>query len=168
MFLRRSVDHENQISAEPLNHSKYSYCIVIPVFNEYDYIIKTLKSINNQSKKYLQKLLVILNINNSTEDSLIIKENNYQTHQLINNQKYKYSLIIIDNYSKKNAFKKKHSGVGIARKIGMDFALQFGFKNSLLCCLDADTLIHKDYLKQISQIFKNTKVSKRIEKNVFI
>ena len=60
----------------------------------------------------------------------------------------------MDYYSRENALHENFFGVGLARKIGMDFALNYAHNNSLLFCLDADTLISKNYLKIIVQYYK--------------
>ena len=55
-------------SLDPIpKKNSYKYFIVIPVYNEYDYLLETLYSINQQPLKYINELLVILVINNSNE-----------------------------------------------------------------------------------------------------
>jgi len=56
-------------------------------------------------------------------------------------------------------FNNKIAGVGAARKTGMDFALQYAKSDSLLCSLDADTIISQDYLSTIDKIFTNNKIN---------
>ena len=50
------------------------------------------------------------------------------------------------------------NGVGEARKIGMDYALDFfdtaDFENSIICSLDADTVIEKNYFSLIRENFR--------------
>jgi len=139
---------------KPFNQ-KYKYFMIIPVYNEYDYILNTLESINNNESGYLCDLLVVLVINNSKDEKKDIVKSNKNTHDLIIKQKYKYEYIIINCYSKSNALEGKNSGVGFARKIGMDFCLKFSTKHSLLCCMDADTLINNKYFKNINNTFKD-------------
>ena len=134
---------------------RYKYFMIIPTYNEYDYILNTLESIDNNELDYLSDLLVVLVINNSKDENNDIVRLNSKTHKLILKQRYKYEFIIIDCYSKKNALEKKYSGVGYARKIGMDFCLEYAKQNSLLCCMDADTLISNKYFKNVSKAFKD-------------
>ena len=136
----------------------YKYFIIIPIFNEYDYILQTLKSIDKNPQIYLDELLVVLVINNSINDSDDIKNNNFKTHKTISNQKYHYEYLIIDSYSKKNALGKKHCGVGVSRKIGMDFAIYFSRENSILFSLDADTLVSEKYFETITNCFDKMKI----------
>lgn len=132
---------------------KYPYFIVIPVYNEINYIGNTLQSINHQNQDLLDKTLIILVINNSDTSTHKITTSNYNTHQKIKEKKYNFEYIILDYYSSGNAISEKFCGVGLARKIGLDFALHYAYENSLLFCLDADTLISKNYLKIITQYY---------------
>ena len=140
-----------------LNKKKYDFFIVIPIYNEYDYIIDTLNSIQDQNQKLLKKTLSIFVINNSQKDTLNVVNNNKKSHTLIVNQAYKFEHVILDFYSSGNALPDNSSGVGYARKIGMDFALQYAKSDSLLCSLDADTIISEDYISTIDNCFKNNK-----------
>ena len=78
------------------------------------------------------------------------KNNNQNTYQKLINKKYNFDFIVIDSFSNNYAIPKKLAGVGYARKIGLDFSLSYISNNkAILCCLDADTLISKDYLKKV-------------------
>ena len=140
------------------SNQEYKYFMIIPVYNEYDYILDTLKSINSNGLSYLSNLLVVLVINNSKDENKTIVQSNRQTHKLIIKQKYNFEYMIIDCYSNKCALDEKYSGVGFARKIGMDFCLKFSNEHSLLCCMDADTLINNKYFKNISDTFKDKRI----------
>ena len=131
----------------------YNYFIIIPVFNEYYYLLNTLKSINNQKNILLNNTLVILVINNSIDSNQSIKNNNESTNQLIKLYKFNFEYVILDYYSSGYELPNKKAGVGVARKIGMDYCLEYSTKDSLLFCLDADTLISKKYLSQIIQCY---------------
>ena len=82
---------------KPFNQ-KYKYFMIIPVYNEYDYILDTLKSINSNGLSYLSNLLVVLVINNSKDENKTIIQSNRQTHKLIIKQKYNFEYTIIDCY----------------------------------------------------------------------
>ena len=131
------------------NKEQYDYFIVIPVFNEFDYLLTTLQSINNQDQSLLKKTLVVLVINNCIDSEKSIKNNNQLTFEMVQNKKFNYEYIILDYYSKGNELPINKSGVGVARKIGMDYCLTYSYASSLLFCLDADTLIAKSYLTKI-------------------
>ena len=135
---------------------EYQYFFIIPSYAEKLYIQHTLDSINQQHKKLLDNTLVVIVINNSKDSSDIIKKNNYATYNKIINLNYKFEFIIIDCFSKYYALPKKNAGVGLARKIGMDYCIKFSTADSLFFSLDADTLINRNYLKVIAHQY-NTK-----------
>ena len=139
---------------QTVKKKSYKYFVVIPVFNEHNFIFDTLESINNNSETYLENLLVVLIINNCINDSQAIKDNNYNTYQLLKEKTYKYECLVIDCFSPKYQLKSKYSGVGFARKIGMDFVLKYSNSDSIIFSLDADTIIDKNYFNIISKAFK--------------
>ena len=57
---------------------------------------------------------------------------------------------------------KKHGGVGLARKIGMDLAIDYFYKTGnpegILISLDADCTVSKNYLRDIYDAFQDEKV----------
>ena len=153
-LLKRSL-HDIGKPHQKIKNKKFNFFIVVPCYNEFDYIFETLKSINVQNEKILKKTLVIIVINNSIEEIKTIKNNNQNTYQKLINKKYNFDFIAIDSFSNNYAIPKKLAGVGYARKIGLDFSLSYILNNkAILCCLDADTLISKDYLKKIKENFK--------------
>jgi len=138
-----------------IKNKKFNFFIVIPCYNELEYIFETLKSINKQNQKILNDTLVIVVINNSKDEKELVKNNNKKTYQKLIEKKYNYNFIAIDAFSVNNAMPNKLAGVGYARKIGLDFSLNYILsEQSLLCSLDADTLIIKNYLKKIKENFK--------------
>ena len=134
---------------------KYKYFIIIPAYAENLYLERTLDSINEQEVKLLNQTLVIIVINNSSDDSQNIKNNNALTYQHIINLNYKFEFILIDCFSSRYALSKKDAGVGLARKIGMDYCIKFSNQSSLFCSLDADTIINKNYLRTIAKEYIN-------------
>jgi len=151
---KRSIHHFGK-PHKNIKNKKFNFFIVIPCYNELDYIFETLKSINQQNQKILNETLVIVVINNSKDEKESVKNNNQKTYQKLIEKKYNYNLIAIDAFSKDNAIPNKLAGVGFARKIGLDFSLNhIVSEGSLLCSLDADTLINEHYLKKVKDNFK--------------
>ena len=142
--------------------NNYKYFIIIPSFSEKLYIKKTLESISQQEKNLLDQTLIIIVINNSINDNNQIKENNYQTYKSLSKREYSFEVIIIDCFSKEHAFSNKKSGVGMARKIGHDYCINYSNANSLFFSLDADTIIHHNYLKKIIKQFNIKKFSSAV------
>ena len=137
-----------------LNKNIYKYFIIIPAYNEYPTILKTLDSINSQPISYLKDTLVIIIINNSKNDHKHVIKNNSYLYNILKIKKYNYELITLDYFSQYNAIDQKNFGVGTARKIGMDFALNYAQESSLFFSLDADTLLDKQYLLTIVDSYK--------------
>tara|TARA_Y100001970_G_scaffold91791_1_gene115836 strand:- start:32373 stop:33509 length:1137 start_codon:yes stop_codon:yes gene_type:complete len=131
----------------------YKYFIIIPSFSESDYIFDTLNTISNQNPDLLLQTLIVIVINNAERDSLQIKKNNQQTYDMLLQATYPFEMIVIDCFSEQNALDDLKAGVGLARKIGYDYCIQYAEYTSLFLSLDADTLIHQDYLLYISDYF---------------
>tara|TARA_B100000614_G_scaffold262200_1_gene294674 strand:- start:3932 stop:5056 length:1125 start_codon:yes stop_codon:yes gene_type:complete len=138
-----------------LKNKKFDFFIVIPCYNEYNYIFKTLDSISKQNNIYLKNLLIVIVINNAKSSSTDVVENNSKTYNKIVETNYNLNLIAIDAFSKKFSVTDKKSGVGFARKVGLDHCLNY-FKNlnSKLCFLDADTIIDSNYLDFIDDNYQ--------------
>ena len=154
-YLEKKSVHKVGKPHKSITQKKFDFFVVIPCYNEFDYIFKTLESINNQEQTILNNTLIIIVINNSKEESDLVKSNNQNTYQKLIEKKYNFNFIVIDSFSKEYAIPEKLAGVGYARKIGLDFSLNHILsERSLLCSLDADTLINKNYLKKIKTNFK--------------
>ncbi len=133
--------------------------IVIPCYNE-DKIIDTILSIKNNffDDNFFEIIIVI---NHSIDDSKIIKNKNIETLEQLqrfvkkNNWNNVFCIKAFDlPYNK--------SGVGFARKIGMDLAVsRFNFlnkPNGIIVSLDADTLVANNYLQEINTTFGNKNI----------
>lgn len=103
--------------------------IVIPVYNEEEYLDKCLKSIANQT---LFPLEVIVIDNNSTD----------QTSKIA--QKYSFVKLISES----------NQGVVYSRNKGFDIA-----KGSIVGRIDADTRIDEDWVESLEEIFTNPNIS---------
>ena len=128
--------------------------IIIPAYCESKYIIDTLDSLNEQVDFDLSSLLVLVVINNSKDDSPNVIEDNRITARLIEKKKSRYNLEYIDAFSIGNGIPGNLAGVGYSRKIGMDFALKYSYPDTILHCLDADTIVSKDYMTEITSAYK--------------
>jgi len=131
----------------------YDFLITIPCYDEYDYIFKTLDSINSQNKNILKNTLVSVAINNSIDEDKSIIVNNQRTYQKLLNNKYDFELIIIDAFSKNKSLESKISGAGMARKISVDLMISYLKSNSIICFIDADTILSEKYLSIIKSSY---------------
>lgn len=134
--------------------------MVIPCFNEPDLIssLKSLARCNIPQKK----VEVIVVINSGTDHSAEIKNQDLKSLAEMNawlktvDQKFiSFKSIFVDDLPP------KHTGVGLARKIGMDEAVarfdKVGF-DGVIICFDADSLCDANYLREIENHFlKNPK-----------
>ena len=135
----------------------YNQIISIPCYAELDYIFLTLDSINSQCIEILSTTLVSITINNPNNCDSIIFDNNLLTFKKIIKMKYMFEIVIIDCFSKNRAFTDKYAGVGLARKLSVDLILKYTHLDTIICFLDADTIIKKDYLYNI---YKNKALNK--------
>jgi hypothetical protein len=129
-----------------------SFIVVIPVYLE-DKILVTLLSLKNASlPKQDVEILIVVNYSvNDTDDNKLINQrifNELLTWCRINSTDgiRFYPLLAAD-------LPAKHAGAGLARKIGMDQALQrynqIDRHDGLILSLDADTTIDNNYFKAI-------------------
>ena len=150
------ADKKWQPSSTPPKNT-YDTIITIPCYNEYDYIFKTLDSINNQNSTILEKTLVSIVINNSIEEHESILLNNRKTYEKLKSSIYNFDFFVVDAFSGNKAIESKYSGAGMARKISVDCALNYLNIDSLICFIDADTILSNDYLSCIQASYDRHK-----------
>ena len=147
--------------------------VVIPAIDERENIQKLLHSLSRNSKKSLTNTLFLFVINNLVSSSDEVKLQNKLTLQDFNDliqspvksaassDASSMNLAYIDAASGDNALPAKTGGVGLARKTGMDTALQLfsdTAKRKILVCLDADCTVAPNYLDAIRKAFMNDSV----------
>ncbi|MEM6633509.1 MAG: glycosyltransferase [Bacteroidota bacterium] len=130
--------------------------LTIPCHNEPD-VVKTLDSLEICQKPPCEvEVLVIVN---ASEDhpQAILQQNDHSIRQIshwieASSKKFTYHLL---NFP---ALPQKHAGVGLARKIAMDEAVdrleQVEYPRGIIIGLDADTLVAPNYLKEIWNHFQ--------------
>lgn len=150
----------------------YDNIVVIPAIQEYHNLLKLLGSLCELDPKYFPGTLFLFVINNSEDAKDEINADNFRTieffRRILRKESADDKLInkiiekgmnigFIDASTKENELPDKDAGVGLARKIGMDVALQyFDYKNTfkkILICLDADCLVGENYLSTIVEEF---------------
>jgi glycosyltransferase involved in cell wall biosynthesis len=135
---------------------KIAGAVVIPALAEYDFLPETLKSLE-KSKVASNSTIIVIVINSSSETSAEKVAENVKTLEALRSGNKDFcgdleigkELFWIDANSDGERISAK-GGVGEARKIGMDSCLELfsqeSFADSLFFCLDADTLVSKNYL----------------------
>jgi hypothetical protein len=145
--------------------------VVIPAICEFENIKRVLESLARNYKSCFKKSLVIFVINNSVSSDPKVKNDNTKSIAYLRDLIKKIStdgisginfcsdlqIGLIDCASEGKEFDDKESGVGLARKIGIDKALQvFDYSitgKKIIMFLDADCLVEKNYLNEIVYSF---------------
>jgi len=136
--------------------------VVIPAFREKDYIFKCLYALSESSKRINGVVTVIVVVNASETADINIKAEQEDLYRSL----LKYAIAgKINNLRvfpvKELAMPKKHSGVGYARKKGMDQAVLWfvraGIYDGVIVSLDADTIVEENYFEEIEKYFSRKK-----------
>jgi hypothetical protein len=164
----------NPWKLEWIEKKEISNIIVVPAIAEFENLEILLTSLVKNKPDYFPNTLVIFVINNKPADSEEVKESNKKSLKLlrsimrkkdINNPLVRkvidsgLSIALVDASSKGKELSEKNSGVGIARKTGLDLALTvFDYsieKKKIMIWLDADCKVGEDYLNTVVNEFNN-------------
>lgn len=126
--------------------------VVVPCYND-DFVFRTLSSLENtESSEWAIEVIVVVNSGENTAEEIVAKnktifEKLKKQRETAYYKRFKLLPIYIENVPRKTA------GVGNARKIGMDEAInRFSLINNptgIIASLDADCLVDKSYFKKI-------------------
>lgn len=152
----------NKKQIEQIVKSNTKLVIVIPCYNE-EKLIKSLTSISNCFVPNNTSVEVITVINHSEDELEYIKDLNKKTYiQATKFSKEKSNNKIQFFTIKAFNLPKKHAGVGLARKIGMDEAL-YRFKtinkDGVIACFDADSICDNNYIETIINSFNKNNIN---------
>lgn len=134
----------------------YGMVVVIPCFDEPN-LLTTLNSLI-QCAPTQHPVAVLVVVNSGELSPEVAVQNNRETYnQLIafaekhNQPSLSFHALLCENLPR------KHAGVGLARKIGMEWAvrgfLQSGCSNGVIISLDADCTVSLNYLQSIEHQF---------------
>jgi hypothetical protein len=147
------------------NQAKADVIVVIPCYNEPE-LIYTLQSIKTCSKPNANLLVVvIINSGIDAKHDVILQNRSTYTEverfAVLNNEsRLTYFPLLSENLPK------KHSGVGLARKIGMDLAIDHFYTNNnkgIIISLDADCEISENFFVSIyDEYSQNDKLNSTI------
>ncbi len=156
-YLEKNRFAPRQIQTSP--HPDLNMVVVIPSYCEAD-LLQTLDSLENciQPDSAVEVLVVF---NSSVRDSTTVKQQNESFLQeaiawkKAANRKLSYHFLHFPELPR------KHAGVGLARKIGMDEAVdrlsQVGNEAGCILCLDADSQVIPNYLVEVEKAFLEDK-----------
>lgn len=155
----RAIDGPWHITGN--DRSDFSMVVVIPALAESANLPATLDSLAANPPDHLDETLILLVVNQRPDSTLEDKKDNRHTLRKLAADSWKrpgLQLAWIDAASPGLELPIKGGGVGLARKIGFDLALQrlsFGKSDPLLIALDADTLVRPDYLPALHSHFRD-------------
>ncbi len=151
--------HLDKWNFQEIPNGKFKYAIVIPALNEPGNIPLLLESIKKNSVENRDDFLIVVVINNNDNADLETKLGNQKTFEYLRRLKgnFPFRIELIDAFSEGKAMPVKTGGVGLARKIGLDAALQMLDldNHSGLVCLDADCTVTENYLETIGNAFSD-------------
>jgi glycosyltransferase involved in cell wall biosynthesis len=154
-YFSRFQSFPPQIATPPSSDLQIS--VVIPCFSEPD-IIRTLDSLRACDKPTLDAEIIIV-INYAEHVSDEIKDYNEHTYTELCSYSHQYSTTKMNFHPIRACnLPQKHAGVGLARKIGMDEAVQrFNTINNpsgIIVACDADSLVQSNYLQEIENWYR--------------
>ncbi len=159
-YLEKYAGIRRRIEGTP--PSPVDIAIIIPIKNEFPGICDTIESLNSCEVPVEISVLVIGIVNNSDDDAQEIRENNLRSLQFFSELSDTKSITyrVIDASTRENALPAKSAGVGLARKTGMDEALNYlkDPEKGILVCLDADCTVNKQYINAIRTAFSASSV----------
>ena len=151
--------------------------VVVPAIQEYDNIKTLIRSLIKNKSVYFHNTLFIFVINNLHSSDFKVKEDNKRSLNLLkdivnksltdnfieNILKSGLKIGYIDVSSPGKELPEKEGGVGLARKVGLDAALNiFNYeeksRKKILICLDADCTVKENYLTEIHRHFYENKI----------
>lgn len=157
IYLERYAYPQTYIASE--DYGQPDLIVVLPCHNEPD-LLTSLEALE-ACKPPVGNVSVIVVINASALADIQIKKHNEHTlascqdWRAAKDRKYQYHFIL------ENELPKKHAGVGLARKIGMDEAVRMfesQEKDSVILCFDADSTCEPNLLVEVEKLFaKNPK-----------
>lgn len=131
--------------------------VVIPAYLEENFLIKTLQSLKN-TLPVNKNIEIVVVINFSEADKEINKEqqrnlSNITTSYAEKESEETFYFSVIKAYN----LPAKFSGAGLARKIGMDYAVnrfaEQGKTDGVIVSLDADCIVATNYFQAIDEFF---------------
>ncbi len=149
-----------------LSH-KYKLIMVVPVLFESQNIPHLIKSLNENETVHFSEILILFVINSVEDSSSEVVADNQKSiefiQSIISQNELKFDVSYIDCNSLHKQLPEKDGGVGLARKIGMDKALEyFDYKScgkNILLCLDSDCTVSNNYFEEVISCFNQNKYS---------
>ena len=155
-YLRERTLHDPLIPSPPA--PDLALCVVIPARDETDWLITALASLRDcESPPASVEVIVV--VNTSETDSPETVARNAESAATasawsLENSDARLRFQILEAHG----LPRKHAGVGLARKIGMDEACRrlesVGRPDGVIACFDADSRCDPNYLVEIESLFR--------------
>ena len=131
--------------------------VVIPCYKEQNIIDSIQSLLECDQVDFNVEILVVVNYSEIENDEIMaFNQNTIQEIESFASKQHNGNVAI--HVIKALDLPKKHAGVGLARKIGMDEALRrfvlVGKTDGIICAFDADSTCHKNYLKEVFNFFE--------------
>lgn len=158
-YLKKYSYREQLISEKPQNN--LGLVVVIPCCNEKGLTQSLQSLLTARLPNCAVEVIIVINASETANKSIINQNKNTfkeTSGWILKNKKEGVKFYLINE----NALPKKHAGVGLARKVGMDEAVrrfeQIKNHNGVIVCFDADAQCDSNYLVEIENHFnKNPK-----------
>jgi len=155
IYLEKHALYPPQIQQSP--HENLEIVVVIPCHDEPDLVSSVQALRNCELPKCAVEVIVVVN-DSEVSPSEIKKQNQLTVNQLnkwvIRNAADEFRCFVLYHPD----MPKKHAGVGLARKIGMDEAVwrleQVENPKGVIVCFDADSDCDTNYLREIERHFQ--------------
>jgi hypothetical protein len=130
--------------------------VVIPCHDE-DFLLLSLLSLRRCDRPGCDVEVIVL-INHAEDAPVAVREKNRQTAEQARRFAQDNNLPHLRFYVLEEELPRRHAGVGLARKIGMDEACyrfeKIGRPRGIIACFDADSRCEKSYLKALEAHFQ--------------
>lgn len=150
-YLQKHALYPTQINQE--THENLGIIIVIPCYNEESLIpvFESLKACSQPEKEW--EVIAVVNSSENADDQILTK--NEQCYLEVKEWiwKEKQTRFHVLHFP---SLLKKHAGVGLARKIGMDEAVRRLADDGIIVNLDVDCTVSENYLTEIEGHFSMT------------
>ncbi len=136
--------------------------VVIPAFREKDYIFDSLRSLSVSSSGAKGNISVIVVVNASETANDSVRKEQEELYRMLLSYSGSGEEPNLHIFPLKELdMPKKHSGVGYARKLGMDQAVLWfvnsGIIDGVIVSLDADAIVASNYFEEIEKYFSGKK-----------
>lgn len=148
----------------PLGDRPPQLMVVVPCYDEPD-LFSVLSSLEAAMVSHLVvELIVVVNDGEHSDEGVLVQNDQTYDHLNVWRHERRFSFHLLPLRLK--GVRRKHAGVGYARKVGMDLAVwrsaHYGNADIPIISLDADTLVSLNYFTELWACFSQREVSAAI------